>query len=98
MRHGLKSVRHGLIKPAAGIAQAGLVERASDPAPLRFGGASSSQTAAIEDAKAFLILDFRFWISKINRAGCARPVRRDDRKSTRLNSSHGYISYAVFCL
>src|SRR2546422_6650617 len=35
-----------------------------------------------------------------------RPDRRDrpprqpeaDRKSTRLNSSHGYISYAVFCL
>src|SRR2546422_5845728 len=24
--------------------------------------------------------------------------RRVDRKSTRLNSSHGYISYAVFCL
>src|SRR2546422_6798697 len=30
-----------------------------------------------------------------------RPVHGDpdrDRKSTRLNSSHGYISYAVFCL
>src|SRR5687768_17628484 len=35
-----------------------------------------------------------------------QPIRRDsarlscaeDRKSTRLNSSHGYISYAVFCL
>src|SRR5687768_17857645 len=31
------------------------------------------------------------------------PARSDhtglgDRKSTRLNSSHGYISYAVFCL
>src|SRR2546422_6216507 len=30
------------------------------------------------------------------------PSRRggfqEDRKSTRLNSSHGYISYAVFCL
>ena len=26
-------------------------------------------------------------------------VKQDsDRKSTRLNSSHGYISYAVFCL
>src|SRR2546429_4072862 len=25
-----------------------------------------------------------------------QPTR--DRKSTRLNSSHGYISYAVFCL
>src|SRR2546422_1152012 len=24
--------------------------------------------------------------------------RLQDRKSTRLNSSHGYISYAVFCL
>src|SRR2546422_5751434 len=23
---------------------------------------------------------------------------KGDRKSTRLNSSHGYISYAVFCL
>src|SRR5687768_17851482 len=27
---------------------------------------------------------------------CPQPFR--DRKSTRLNSSHGYISYAVFCL
>src|SRR5256884_864393 len=31
-----------------------------------------------------------------------RPARSQtsarDRKSTRLNSSHGYISYAVFCL
>src|SRR2546429_5097531 len=26
------------------------------------------------------------------------PLFRADRKSTRLNSSHGYISYAVFCL
>src|SRR2546422_4538820 len=25
-------------------------------------------------------------------------ARIQDRKSTRLNSSHGYISYAVFCL
>src|SRR5687768_17715785 len=36
-------------------------------------------------------------------ADAERPVgglglRRRDRKSTRLNSSHGYISYAVFCL
>src|SRR2546422_4689754 len=45
------------------------------------------------------------------RAGALRSVRLHvpvivvgnltvggDRKSTRLNSSHGYISYAVFCL
>src|SRR4030043_769835 len=41
-------------------------------------------------------------------AGAARPASADeapdrweaggDRKSTRLNSSHGYISDAVFCL
>src|SRR2546422_3609163 len=30
------------------------------------------------------------------RGGAAE--RLSDRKSTRLNSSHGYISYAVFCL
>src|SRR3712207_7518141 len=28
----------------------------------------------------------------------ARPFRGVDRKSTRLNSSHANISYAVFCL
>src|SRR2546429_5963732 len=28
----------------------------------------------------------------------ASSVGEGDRKSTRLNSSHGYISYAVFCL
>src|SRR2546427_4007697 len=35
-------------------------------------------------------------------ASCARPGdpgrQREDRKSTRLNSSHSQISYAVFCL
>src|SRR2546422_2350681 len=29
---------------------------------------------------------------------CIALVYAGDRKSTRLNSSHGYISYAVFCL
>src|SRR2546421_5163041 len=28
----------------------------------------------------------------------ARKIRRIDRKSTRMNSSHDQISYAVFCL
>src|SRR2546429_4957455 len=32
---------------------------------------------------------FMAWLSRI---------ADQDRKSTRLNSSHGYISYAVFCL
>src|SRR3712207_8491018 len=32
------------------------------------------------------------------REGVRRPESRLDRKSTRLNSSHANISYAVFCL
>src|SRR2546429_6825902 len=31
-------------------------------------------------------------------AASAGDSSKQDRKSTRLNSSHGYISYAVFCL
>src|SRR2546422_2985441 len=42
-------------------------------------------------------------VSELMEAGLAVLGRDDvmegvDRKSTRLNSSHGYISYAVFCL
>src|SRR5687768_18053282 len=33
---------------------------------------------------------------RVSRGQARDPGR--DRKSTRLNSSHGYISYAVFCL
>src|SRR5687768_18393481 len=36
-------------------------------------------------------IDYRY-LEKLGRSLAA------DRKSTRLNSSHGYISYAVFCL
>src|SRR5687768_18075336 len=32
------------------------------------------------------------------RSRSQNEAARSDRKSTRLNSSHGYISYAVFCL
>src|SRR2546422_4809975 len=33
-----------------------------------------------------------------SRSRCRPRAGPRDRKSTRLNSSHGYISYAVFCL
>src|SRR5687768_10013625 len=47
---------------------------------------------------SFSAKDFRTWAGTLV---CACSLARDgkeDRKSTRLNSSHGYISYAVFCL
>src|SRR2546422_6645044 len=41
-------------------------------------------------------------LAAVRHAGRERVSRHGvdgrDRKSTRLNSSHGYISYAVFCL
>src|SRR2546429_3570134 len=41
-------------------------------------------------------------VEKLDSLGIKQPRRQphtlQDRKSTRLNSSHGYISYAVFCL
>src|SRR5687768_18186744 len=37
-------------------------------------------------------------ISHLNVGSRVVPGVDEDRKSTRLNSSHGYISYAVFCL
>src|SRR2546429_3279028 len=46
------------------------------------------------------------WLQNAAVVGIAGPIIAEpndpnvtiDRKSTRLNSSHGYISYAVFCL
>src|SRR3989449_5816563 len=38
------------------------------------------------------------WRLTQGQVGCVVIACVGDRKSTRLNSSHGYISYAVFCL
>src|SRR2546429_5310665 len=40
-------------------------------------------------------------VATARKLGCSEEcpfASLPDRKSTRLNSSHGYISYAVFCL
>src|SRR2546427_3122010 len=53
-----------------------------------------------EDAKPDIAVDCR--VARLGTEApelCAvRPKRQRDRKSTRLNSSHSQISYAVFCL
>src|SRR5258708_28886583 len=45
-------------------------------------------------ASESLDADTRWWVT----FGESNPPRKIDRKSTRLNSSHQIISYAVFCL
>src|SRR2546430_16774454 len=57
-------------------------------------------TLSLHDA---LPISVRFWMrlqlhSGNGAAPCASRPKFLDRKSTRLNSSHSQISYAVFCL
>src|SRR2546429_6574620 len=51
--------------------------------------------------KAFTMIEVGYFarIAKLStRETLVKLKEAGDRKSTRLNSSHGYISYAVFCL
>src|SRR2546422_6447500 len=59
------------------------VSIAQAPVPLR------PDEQRVDGARAIPVLAVRLVL---------RAEARGDRKSTRLNSSHGYISYAVFCL
>src|SRR5205809_7851056 len=47
-----------------------------------------------------VLSDWQITIPEVGTLRASEPpiVVITDRKSTRLNSSHGYISYAVFCL
>src|SRR2546426_2022541 len=53
--------------------------------------------AGDDDARQTLPLSAGIGIDRAHR-GWGRRTTRGDRKSTRLNSSHLVISYAVFCL
>src|SRR5256884_725136 len=48
--------------------------------------------------KDTLDLELLLLFGRVPNARIRRRCSKGDRKSTRLNSSHGYISYAVFCL
>src|SRR2546422_6716027 len=66
--------------------RAAMLGLAPSPAETPVGGQYSPHT--LEDLRAELL----------NIADSVQEFAALDRKSTRLNSSHGYISYAVFCL
>src|SRR2546429_5483001 len=57
-------------------------------------------SSSVEGSLPSSLANRYFDCQKTKRAGFKPPreAARSDRKSTRLNSSHGYISYAVFCL
>src|SRR2546429_3620901 len=60
----------------------------------RAPSAAQAEVAIREVIPDLVLLD---WILP-GTTGVAFLRQLRDRKSTRLNSSHGYISYAVFCL
>src|SRR2546429_5409890 len=71
------------------------------------GGASEVTTPGVGKVRQFVRRgpNLLFLVSGARHFGLpaeegilAFVLRNTDRKSTRLNSSHGYISYAVFCL
>src|SRR2546427_2126103 len=76
-----------------GIATANMVN-----APPRF--VSKNRRGEFSVDKANQILDAAGWKRGPDGIRAALPAGRveEDRKSTRLNSSHSQISYAVFCL
>src|SRR2546422_2528549 len=66
-----------------------------DALPICVGGEAGLEVHVIPGRSAKLIQPA---LLKEGGAQLGANVGAGDRKSTRLNSSHGYISYAVFCL
>src|SRR2546422_3578460 len=58
----------------------------------------SSVTDVLGLISTFAYASDDFMTNMTTAYGTTTFLKTGDRKSTRLNSSHGYISYAVFCL
>src|SRR2546422_2368542 len=78
--------------------------RSSRAAAKHFSRASSRGNAASRSGTASALSEAAYaasngrWLGGRERFVRTMKASGLDRKSTRLNSSHGYISYAVFCL
>src|SRR5205809_331596 len=94
----------GVFTPAAILIRRDLANRnwqalSERPIPISPGPNKVDQEARHEDNGCIADLLYEVLARNENEYESeARDQRRQDRKSTRLNSSHGYISYAVFCL
>src|SRR5687768_18078824 len=61
-------------------------------------GGSRTPPSPSRNRKQHVEQDIRVKPGEVRKVNDGDGERAEDRKSTRLNSSHGYISYAVFCL
>src|SRR3989449_2347390 len=85
-----------LLRPCNRVAKSALARHAPRCRPARPDPRSSCASSQ-PLSPSHLLLSPRRLHWRATRRWRGRSSRRD-RKSTRLNSSHGYISYAVFCL
>src|SRR5437762_2784651 len=69
------------------------VEVGADGFPVELGAGAMAITYRARDT----VLNSEVALKVIDRRVAQNPGARSDRKSTRLNSSHRCISYAVFC-
>src|SRR5258708_21591565 len=60
--------------------------------------AAAAATAAIDLRRMMVFVEMRDMVLSLDLCRPIAAVAAADRKSTRLNSSHQIISYAVFCL
>src|SRR5690606_41180803 len=85
-----------------GTGEIGRVHECDPPAPTSLAGSLVDQpgTLGLQVGEGFLYVGNRVGdvVEAFTAFGEETPDRRVDRKSTRLNSSHVKISYAVFCL
>src|SRR2546429_4607399 len=65
---------------------------------LMFGKPAEDELKALRRLQDELGAHQDAYMARNRLAALAADPANEDRKSTRLNSSHGYISYAVFCL
>src|SRR2546426_7614055 len=91
---GLLASGAGLALAACGGSAGPAGSTAASPAQKPASGGASAQAAGSWDE----ILAAAKKEGKVVISGPPDPETRTDRKSTRLNSSHLVISYAVFCL
>src|SRR3712207_6974048 len=59
---------------------------------------AAARTVADDDVDLLALIKIRDRVGAGRRDRCHGGGQQRDRKSTRLNSSHANISYAVFCL
>src|SRR2546422_3750339 len=84
------------VERSAGMVDIDAFERGGEAVGIAF----APDLAVGDDVEAGPLLrpdgEQRGVVLRLGEIGLGNPPQ--DRKSTRLNSSHGYISYAVFCL